>query len=88
MRVTLRVASRACTRVLAAGLIACAPAAVASQGTSVASVADVRAELVRLYDVNAEAYKRGDLMAVMRLRVSDFHALGGQSKSRSRETGP
>jgi ketosteroid isomerase-like protein len=38
-------------------------------------VADVRAELVRLYAVNVEAYKRGDLVAVMRLRAPEFHAL-------------
>lgn len=74
MRVIVRVAFRVCTRVSAAGLIGCAPA-VASQSTAVASVADVRAELVRLYEVNAEAYKRGDLAAVMRLRAPDFHAL-------------
>ena len=38
-------------------------------------LAEVRAELVRLYAANAEAYKRGDLAAVMRLRAPDFHAL-------------
>jgi len=68
MRVIVRVA---------AGLIACAPAAVASQG-------DVRAELVRLYEVNAEAYKRGDLAAVMRLRAPDFHALTPDGGRRDR----
>jgi ketosteroid isomerase-like protein len=41
----------------------------------VGSVADVRADVVRLYEENAEAYKRGDLAAVMRLRAPDFHAL-------------
>jgi ketosteroid isomerase-like protein len=45
------------------------------QGAAAANVADVRAELVRLYKQNAEAYERGDLAAVMRLRAPDFHAL-------------
>jgi ketosteroid isomerase-like protein len=62
---------------VAAALIACAPAAVASQGS-------VRAELVRLYEVNAEAYKRGDLAAVMRLRAPDFHALTPDGERRDR----
>jgi len=83
MRVIVRVAVRACTRVSAAGLIACAPAAVAGQGTAVPSV-DVRAELVRLYEVNAEAYQRGDLAAVMRLRAPDFHALTPDGGRRDR----
>jgi ketosteroid isomerase-like protein len=47
-------------------------------------VADVRAELVRLYEVNAEAYKRGDLAAVMQLRAPDFHALTPDGLRRDR----
>ena len=84
MRVSARVACRVCTRLSAAGMLVFAPAAVAGQGTAVASVADVRAELVRLYDVNAEAYKRGDLAAVMRLRAPDFHSLTPDGQRRDR----
>ena len=49
-------------------------------------VAAVRAELVRLYEENAEAYKRGDLAAVMRLRAPDFHALTPDGLRRDRAT--
>ena len=38
-------------------------------------VSTVRAELSRLYEVNADAYERRDLGAVMRLRAPDFHSL-------------
>jgi ketosteroid isomerase-like protein len=38
-------------------------------------VADVRAELTRLYHENAAAYERADLAAVMRLRAPDFHSI-------------
>src|SRR4030095_16551554 len=67
-------AFRVCARVSAAALIVYAPAVLRSQSAT-PNVPDVRAELVRLYDVNAEAYKRGDLAAVMRLRAPDFHSL-------------
>lgn len=84
MRVIVSVAFRGCTRFSAAVLIACAPASVASRGTAVPRVAEVRAELVRLYEVNAEAYKRGDLAAVMRLRAPDFHALTPDGRRQDR----
>jgi ketosteroid isomerase-like protein len=83
MRVTVAVVFRVCTRVSAAGLIACAPAAPGSPSTA-PTVAEVRAELVRLYEANGEAYKRGDLGAVMRLRAPDFHALTSDGQRRDR----
>ena len=79
MRVSARIAFRA-----AAGLIVFAPEVAAGQGTTAASVADVRAELIRLYEVNTEAYKRGDLAAVMRLRAPDFHSVTPDGQRRER----
>jgi ketosteroid isomerase-like protein len=38
-------------------------------------VAAIRAELEGLYRENHEAYKRGDLQAVMALRAPDFHSI-------------
>jgi ketosteroid isomerase-like protein len=75
MRAIAAVALRICARRSAVGLIACAPALLGGQGVAAANVAEVRAELVRLYKQNAEAYERGDLAAVMRLRAPDFHSL-------------
>lgn len=69
---------------LAAVLTACASALNQGQGATASRVADVRAELVRLYAENAEAYKRGDLAAVMRLRAPDFHALTPDGGRRDR----
>ena len=83
MRVTGTTVSRARTGVLAAGLIACVPATLASQSTA-SDVAEVRAELVRQYEVNTGAYKRGDLAAVMRLRAPDFHTLTPDGQRRDR----
>jgi len=84
MRVIVRVPHRVCKRVLAVGLIFCAPLVAASQGTAVPTMSDVRAELVRLYEMNNEAYKRGDLAAVMRLRAPDFHSLTPDGQRRDR----
>jgi predicted enzyme related to lactoylglutathione lyase/ketosteroid isomerase-like protein len=49
------------------------PSPAASQDS--ARVTRVRAELERLYDLNAAAYMRGDLSAVMALRSEGFHAI-------------
>jgi ketosteroid isomerase-like protein len=73
-----------CARVSAVGLIACAQAVQVSQGAAGRSVAAVRAELVGLYEENSEAYMRGDLAAVMRLRAPDFHALTPDGLRRDR----
>jgi ketosteroid isomerase-like protein len=75
MRVLAAMALGTLARGSAVGLIACGPAMLGGQGVAAANVADVRAELVRLYKQNAEAYERADLAAVMRLRAPDFHAL-------------
>ena len=83
MRVTETKLFRVWTRVSAAGLIVYAPATLVSQ-SSAPDVAAVRAELVRLYQVNTEAYKRGDLAAVMRLRAPDFHTLTPDGVRRDR----
>lgn len=48
------------------------------------NVAHIRAELTRLYAENSEAYKRGDLAAVMRLRAPDFHTLTPDGQRRDR----
>ena len=44
-------------------------------GQDSARVTRVRAELERLYELNAAAYMRGDLAAVMALRSEGFHAI-------------
>jgi ketosteroid isomerase-like protein len=76
---------RVCARVLAAGvLISCASAQASNQSAAVTTVADVRAELTRLYKENAESYERGDLAAVMRLRAPDFHTLSPDGSRRDR----
>lgn len=81
------VAFRVCTRVLTAGVLtACMSAPASSRSAAVATVADVRAELTRLYKENAEFYERGDLAAVMRLRAPDFHALTPDGLRRDRAT--
>ncbi len=64
------------TVALAAGL----PATATSQST----VANVRAELERLYADNADAYQRGDLAAVMRLRAPDFYSLTPDGRRQDR----
>ena len=55
------------------GLIACAQGSPATQGAPSPDARDVRAELADRYEENAEAFRRGDLAAVMRLRAPDFH---------------
>jgi Domain of unknown function (DUF4440) len=52
---------------------ACAPAKVDGQGAP--RVADVRAELERLYAANTDAFFRRDLPGVMALRAPGFHAV-------------
>ena len=59
--------------VFALGVIACGPALPARQGAQEPEAMDVRAALERRYEENAEAFRRGDLAAVMWLRAPDFH---------------
>jgi hypothetical protein len=47
-------------------------------------VARVRAELDRLYVVNAEAFMRGDVRALMELRADGFHTIAPDGTARDR----
>jgi hypothetical protein len=47
-------------------------------------VARVRAELDRLYVLNAEAFMRGDMPALMELRADGFHTIAGDGTARDR----
>jgi len=47
-------------------------------------VARIRAELDRLYVVNAEAFMRGDMSALMALRSDGFHTIAGDGAVRDR----
>ena len=49
-----------------------------------ADVPRVRAELDRLYAVNAEAFMRGDMRALMELRSDGFHTIAGDGAVRDR----
>ena len=49
-----------------------------------ADVATVRAELDRLYAVNAEAFMRGDMRTLMELRSDGFHTIAGDGAVRDR----
>ena len=85
MRAIARRAFRVCTGGLATAVLAACMSTTAKYQSAVAdNVADVRAELVRLYAENAEAYKRGDLAGVMRLRAPDFHALTPDGRRQDR----
>ena len=53
-------------------------------GQSSADVATVRAELDRLYAVNAEAFMRGDMRTLMELRSDGFHTIAGDGAVRGR----
>jgi ketosteroid isomerase-like protein len=76
---------RVATGVLATAILVACTSATAKRQTALAdNVAQVRAELIRLYEENAEAYKRGDLAGVMRLRASDFHALTPDGRRQDR----
>ena len=55
------------------GLIACGPALPARPGALPPEAMGVRVALERRYEENAEAFERGDLAAVMRLRAPGFH---------------
>jgi ketosteroid isomerase-like protein len=69
------------SRIVAAALLAaCAAAPLRGQTT----VAAVKVELTRLYAENNEAYQRGDLPAVMRLRAPDFHSLTPDGRRQDR----
>ena len=45
---------------------------------------EVRAALERRYEENAEAFRRGDLAAVMRLRAPDFHTFSPDGQRHDR----
>jgi ketosteroid isomerase-like protein len=84
MRVGVPRALRICAHVSALGLVACASASPARQGAPLPPVADVRAELERRYQENADAFERGDLAAVMRLRAPDFHTFTPEGQRQDR----
>lgn len=65
--------SRGWPPILALGLTACGPALPARPGALPPEAMDVRTALELRYEENAEAFQRGDLGAVMRLRAPDFH---------------
>ena len=69
----MRSGMKAAGVLVAAALCACA--STTRRSATESEVAEVRAQLVRLYQENAAAFERGDLAAVMRLRAPDFHAL-------------
>lgn len=85
MRIIGTLGQRVLARIsVAAVLAACASAPIQGQRAAASSVAEVRAELVRLYAENTGAYERGDLAAVMRLRAPDFHTLTPDGQRRDR----
>ena len=49
-----------------------------------AEIAKIRADLDRLYAVNAEAFMRGDMRALMELRADGFHTIAGDGAVRDR----
>jgi ketosteroid isomerase-like protein len=72
-----------------AGLVAvvvgaCASTPAARRSAREDEVAIVREALIRRYAENAEAYRRGDLAAVMRLRAPDFHTITPDGQRRDR----
>ena len=71
----MRIGIKAALMLAAGALCACTSRSSRAQGGTESQVANVRAELVRLYEENAAAFERGDLAAVMRLRAPDFHSL-------------
>lgn len=70
--------SFACALVFASLIVS--PAA----GQDSAEVVRVRADLDRLYAVNAEAFMRGDVPALMELRSDGFHTIGADGSVRDR----
>ena len=80
----MRVASQVCSGLLAVGLLITGASEARAQHVTAARVAEVRAELARRYDENSEAYARGDLAAVMRLRAPDFHSVTPDGERRDR----
>lgn len=69
---------------VAAALVFASATALPAASQASADVAKVRAELDRLYVVNAEAFMRGDVRALMELRADDFHTIAGDGTARDR----
>ena len=77
----IRVLRRSCFAIaLPFAAVIASPAA--SQDST--QVAKVRAELDRLYVVNAEAFMRGDMRAIMELRSNGFHTIAANGAVQDR----
>jgi hypothetical protein len=69
---------------LAATLLLAGVIASRAAGQDSAEVVRVRAELDRLYALNAEAFIRGDVPALMELRSDGFHTIAADGSVRDR----
>src|ERR1044071_1695557 len=69
---------------LAATLLLAGVIASRAAGQDSAEVVRVRAELDRLYALNAEAFIRGDVPALMELRADGFHTIAADGSARDR----
>lgn len=67
-----RVVALALTAVL---VFACAETSYAQSDRPADDTTQVRAELERLYALNADAFSRGDMQALLALRAPDFHSV-------------
>lgn len=77
----IRVLRRGCVASVLVFASATVPPAAAQDS---ADVARVRAELDRLYVMNAEAFMRGDIRALLELRSEGFHTIAGDGVVRDR----
>lgn len=66
------------------GAVACATAQGSRGSATTSSVEQVRTELARLYQVNADAFRRYDVPGVMALRAPDFHTVAADGTARDR----
>jgi len=66
---------RVVRRCVASALVLASASVSPAASQDSANVVKVRAELDRLYGVNADAFMRGDVRALMELRSDDFHAI-------------